>query len=52
MLPQGDCRVSASVGTAFSFSLDEKDVDALVELADASLYESKSAGRGRQTLRI
>lgn len=49
-LPQGDCRVSASVGTAFSMSFDDKDVDALVERADASLYASKSAGRGRQTL--
>lgn len=51
-LPQGDCRISASVGTAFSHSFDETNVDALIELADASLYKSKSSGRGRQTLHV
>lgn len=51
-LPQGECRVSASVGTAFSFSQNTRDVEALIEKADASLYQSKSDGRGRQTLHV
>ena len=41
------CRISASIGIALSSSYERPDVERMARDADAALYESKRAGRGR-----
>ena len=41
------CEISASIGIALSSSYDRPDADGMARDADAALYESKRAGRGR-----
>lgn len=41
------CRISASIGIAFSRDYPEPEVDRMLADADAALYEAKRSGRGR-----
>lgn len=44
-----DCRISASIGTTLSSFYDMPEPDQMIADADAALYHSKRAGRGRVT---
>ena len=44
------CRVSASMGIAMSAHYDAPDAETMMADADAALYRSKNAGRGRATM--
>jgi diguanylate cyclase (GGDEF)-like protein len=43
------CRISASIGTVLAGSYSATDADQMLGDADAALYASKRAGRGRHT---
>ncbi len=44
-----DAHISASIGIA-RYPVDATTIDALVQLADAAMYEAKAAGRGRYVI--
>ena len=45
-----DCEISGSIGIAQSLQFTPVDIDQMQAAADAALYASKRAGRGRATL--